>query len=122
MQVLFEHAPLESFSHQELVEALAGVPQRAMSQAELRTMPVLEAVIACGACSSKGACHWQSLWLTHLTPPGKARRLLADGGLYLNNKRVTQDEASRPIGSQHLAKGLCVFRVGRRKQYVLHVA
>lgn len=58
---------------------------------------IVDAMIAAGLVDSKGA----------------ARRAIADGGVYVNNERVTDDEMSLTTG-QTLADGWVVLRKGKR--------
>jgi tyrosyl-tRNA synthetase len=88
---------LAGLAPREIEEAFSGVPSAVLSRAELeRGMPVTAAAAASGAAASRG----------------EARRLLAGGGLYVNNVRVTED---RPLGVQDLLGGeVVVFRAGKR--------
>jgi|HubBroStandDraft_3_1064219.scaffolds.fasta_scaffold05812_2 tyrosyl-tRNA synthetase len=81
----------------EIDEAFAGVPSVVLARGDLeRGLPATAAAAASGAASSRA----------------EARRLLASGGLYLNNVRLTED---RPLGEQDLlAGGVVVFRAGKR--------
>lgn len=85
-----------------LAGALADAPSSPVSDEELHgKLQLIDALIRAGLAASKGA----------------ARRDLASGGVYVNNRRVTDD---RPLAPEDaLAGRFVVLRRGRANQHVL---
>jgi len=77
------------------------VPQTEHDRAELRAGLPFEALLATTVCASKG----------------EARRLVQQGGAYLNNVRI--DDAARPVSEADLASESClVLRAGKKRYHV----
>jgi tyrosyl-tRNA synthetase len=92
------HAP-------ELLAVFANVPSADLAREEVENRAVVDVVVAAGMCSSKGA----------------ARRLIQNGGLYLNNERVTQTDAT--IGPDDIVDGrLIVMRSGKKNTRLIRIA
>ena len=89
------------FGRGELAELSAGTLDASLREAggvdAAAPITIIDALIATGLVDSKGA----------------ARRAIADGGVYVNNERVTDDEMSLTTG-QTLADGWVVLRKGKR--------
>ena len=105
-QVLFggEIADLDA---RDVLDIFADVPSTDLSAASFDGdgYPIVDAVIACGYATSRGA----------------ARRLIEGGGIYVNNRRVSDAQAmlsrSLLIDGQYL-----VMRKGAREYHLLRVA
>lgn len=89
------------FGRGELAELSAGTLDASLREAggvdAAAPITIIDALIATGLVDSKGA----------------ARRAIADGGVYVNNERVSDDEMSLTTG-QTLADGWVVLRKGKR--------
>lgn len=81
------------------------MPVQSIPRAEFSEMKSLvEVVFRAGAAPSKG----------------KARKLIQQGGIYLNHTRVK--DISYAVGEQDLLQGgVCVVRAGKKSNFVLHV-
>lgn len=85
-----------------LEEIFGDVPSSERPRAELaKALPVLEVVVECGIFSSKG----------------EARKMIQNGGLYLNSKRVEADQKmdESALCSEHIA----VVRKGKKNYHLL---
>jgi tyrosyl-tRNA synthetase len=86
----------------ELGSIFADVPSAALAAADLGTVKLSQALVAAGACKSKG----------------EAVRLIASGGVYVNNRRVTTDAA---LGPEDLAtRRTLVLRTGKKNYFLVH--
>jgi tyrosyl-tRNA synthetase len=101
--VLFT-AEITSLDPPTLEAALADAPQTPVPSSELSAgLPVIEALVRTGLASSRG----------------DARRLLASGGVSVNNERVSED---RPLTLADAMHGrFVILRRGRTAQHVLVV-
>ncbi len=99
-EVLFGGS-LEGISAQELEEIMEHVPSWETSKEDLDSSPVLDLALRSGLISSKG----------------EGKRLIASGGLYLNNRKV--ESPTRRVEASDLIEGrLLVLRKGK-KNYLL---
>ena len=92
---------LEGVSADELEEIMSHVPSMQLSKQELLSLSVTELATRSGLTSSKG----------------EAKRLIASGGLYLNNVKV-DNPAQRVEGKDLIDGRLLVLRKGK-KNYLL---
>ncbi|HVB73747.1 MAG TPA: tyrosine--tRNA ligase [Ktedonobacteraceae bacterium] len=104
-QVLFggEIADLDA---RDVLDIFADVPSSDVLETafEGEGMPIVDAVIACGFATSRGA----------------ARRLIEGGGIYVNNRRVS--DAQAVLDRSWLIEGrYLVMRKGAREYYLLRV-
>jgi tyrosyl-tRNA synthetase len=88
----------------EVIPHLAGaMPTSTVSAAALAPgLPVVEALVICGALASKGA----------------ARRLIGQGGFYVNDRRWTDPEASLTIADALFERAI-LLRTGKRYYLLL---
>lgn len=103
-EALFGHGDLESLDAATLEAAFADLPRAAMGGAD-GLPPLLDLLVASGLSESRGA----------------ARRLLAEGGAYVNNRRVS-DPAWIPGRSELLAGRWLLLRRGKRALAVAEVS
>ena len=103
-RALFGQGDLRALDDATLGAALADLP-RASVQATDGLPPVLDLFVASGLAESRG----------------QARRMLAEGGAYLNNERVATPDAV-PDRSQLLAGRWLLLRRGKRTLAVAEVA
>lgn len=86
-----------------LAAALADAPRSGVGPDELGRLTLVDALVGTGLASSKS----------------EARRHLAGGGVYVNNRRQSED---RPILSEDAIGGrFVILRRGKMEQHVLHV-
>lgn len=89
-------------SEAELGSIFADVPSTTLAPADLGTVKLSQALVAAGGCKSKG----------------EAARLIASGGVYVNNRRVTADAA---LGPGDLATSrTVVLRTGKKSYFLVH--
>ncbi|MDX9867675.1 MAG: tyrosine--tRNA ligase [Kiritimatiellia bacterium] len=101
--VLFGGA-IEGLAAAELEAIFANVPSATLSADQVLGKPAFEVVAAAGMAASKG----------------EARRLVQQGGLYINNARVMGIE--RAFGASDLCEGrLAVLRGGKKSFFLLKV-
>jgi tyrosyl-tRNA synthetase len=95
-------APLTEFT-EETIDALAAeVPTTSLSRAKIEAgWPILDAVVETGLAKSKG----------------EARRLVAQGGLYLNNKQVS--DVNTKLDATSLATPTAIVLRSGKKTYRL---
>src|SRR5579859_7179769 len=102
-QVLFggEIADLDA---RDVLDIFAEVPSSDLAAAsfEGEGLPIVDAVIACGYATSRGA----------------ARRLIEGGGIYVNNRRVSDAQAT-PGRSLLIDGQYLVMRKGVREYHLL---
>jgi len=97
-RALFGQGELEGLDERTLAAALAEVPKLTVTVDKDGELPPLADLLAgTGIVASKSA----------------ARRLVAEGGAYLNNRKVT-DENARPAGGDRLHGRFVVLRRGKR--------
>ena len=102
-QVLFG-GEITDLSAEDVLDIFAEVPSSAMPRAlfEGEGLPLVDAVVASGFATSKGA----------------ARRIIEAGGVYVNNRRVTDVRAM--IGLSDLIDGqYLVMRKGAREYHLI---
>lgn len=101
-QVMFGGS-LESLSDADLTPLLADVPSSELPKAELEAgVPLLDLLVRTGLQKSKGA----------------ARRLAQQGGVYVNNERVTEPE--RALTAADLGtETMIVLRTGKKSYHVV---
>ncbi len=100
-QALFGRGSLASLDDETLDAAVAELPRATGAVGD----PLVDLFAATGLVASKGA----------------ARRAVAEGGLSVNNERVS-DEGAQLAASQLLGGRYAVLRRGRRSLAVVHVA
>ncbi|NLL82894.1 MAG: tyrosine--tRNA ligase [Lentisphaerae bacterium] len=94
----------EGLMADDLLTIFADVPSAQLSAADVLEKPVVDVAALSGLCNSKG----------------EARRLLQQGGLSINNERVTDPLAV--FSAAHLIEGrLAVLRAGKKNSYLLKV-
>ncbi|HJT55472.1 MAG TPA: tyrosine--tRNA ligase [Ktedonobacteraceae bacterium] len=104
-QVLFG-GEITDLSAGEVLDIFAEVPSSEMSRThfEGESTPLVDIVIACGFATSKGA----------------ARRMIEQGGIYVNNRRMTAAQAR--ISLSDLIEGqYLVLRKGAREYHLLRI-
>ncbi|MDX9973075.1 MAG: tyrosine--tRNA ligase [FCB group bacterium] len=86
-----------------LEDVFSEVPSSEVQQAVLsQERPLLDILVECGVFASKG----------------EARRMVASGGLYLNNQRIDADDTK--LGEQALiSKHIAVVRKGKKSYHLL---
>jgi len=99
-EVLFGGS-MEGMKADDLIKIFANVPSRELPLASVRDAGFLDVAMAAGLCKSKG----------------EARRLVTEGGFYINNIRIT--EPTGKISGDMLVDGrVLVMRAGK-KNYCL---
>jgi len=102
-QVLFGGS-VEGLAAAELETIFANVASATLAAKEVLGQPVADVLAAAGMFASKG----------------EARRLMQQGGIYVNNQRL--NEASRKFSKDDLIEGrLTVLRSGKRNFFLLKV-
>lgn len=102
-EALFGTGDLAALDAATLEAALAGLPRAALAAGN-GIPPVLDLFVAAGLSESRGA----------------ARRVVGEGGAYVNNRRIT-DPASVPDRSELLAGRWLLLRRGKRSLAVAEV-
>lgn len=92
---------MEGMQADDLINVFANVPSRELPPASIRDAGLLDVAVAAGLCKSKG----------------EARRLVVEGGFYVNNIRMT-DAAMRISGDLLIEGRVMVLRAGK-KNYCL---
>ena len=104
-QALFG-AAIRELDEAALLEVMADAPSTHKPRAALETgYPVVDALVDSGLCASKGA----------------ARRDIAAGGIYVNNDRVNDANATL-VASELIAGGHVVLRKGKKTHHLLRFA
>ena len=87
------------------LEAIAGdAPSCALARADVEGRPLVDVVVAAGVLPSKG----------------EVRRMVKNGGVYLNNKKVGDDKAV--VGADDLIEGrLALIACGKKNKLLLRV-
>ena len=102
-EVLFGGS-MEGMKADDLIRIFANVPSRELPAASVRDAGFLDIAVAAGLCKSKG----------------DARRLVAEGGFYLNNIRIT--EVTGKITGDLLVEGrVLVMRAGKKNYCLVKV-
>jgi tyrosyl-tRNA synthetase len=105
-RALFGRGALQDLDERTLAASLAELPRALVSRGADGTLPpVVDLMAQTGLAPSKSA----------------ARRAVAEGGAYVNNVRVT-DEDARPADADLLAGGWLVLRRGKRHLAAVQVA
>ncbi len=97
---------IEGLSDRELDSIFADVPATSIERARLTAgdLPLIDLLVETGLQKSKG----------------QARRLLEQGGVYINNDRV--DDVHTVMTSEHLAsESMLVLRAGKKNYHVVRV-
>lgn len=101
--VLFGEA-MDGLRAEELLEVFAHVPSVELPRSEVADVPLVQVAAVAGLCKSRG----------------EARRLIQNGGCYLNNRRV--DAVDAVVQGQDLIDGaLLVLRSGRKRYQLVKV-
>ncbi|MDA7949984.1 MAG: tyrosine--tRNA ligase [Pirellulaceae bacterium] len=101
---VFFGAEINDLSEEELREIFAEVPSQELSKEELsgEGLELTMAMVEAGLAKSKG----------------EARRIISQGGAYVNNRRVAEQEA-RVTGDHLIAGGTVILRSGKKKYGLL---
>jgi tyrosyl-tRNA synthetase len=101
---VFFGAEITECSERDLNAIFSDVPSKQVSRSLIagEGLPVYDAFVEAGLCQSKG----------------EARRLFAQGGLYINNHRWADDEA-RLTSEQLVTETTMVLRSGKKKYALL---
>jgi len=96
---------LDGLTDDDLAALAPDVPHSDIPRTELEPgVPIVDLLVARGLCSSKG----------------EARRLIAGGGVYVNNVRVPSAELA--VTTEHLATpSFLLLRSGKKKYHLLRV-
>jgi tyrosyl-tRNA synthetase len=103
-EVLFGGS-LEGCSADDLMTIFADVPSADLTRAEVNGANVVDVVAASGLCSSKG----------------EARRLIQNGGLYVNNQRI-EDPAKAVEQDDLVDDRVLILRSGKKKYCLVRIA
>lgn len=102
---IFFGGEIDTLSDRQLLEIFADVPSQQVSRQRLLAaegFSVIDALVEAGLCKSKG----------------EARRVLTQGGAYVNNRRV--ENSDRALGPDDLAsETVMVLRSGKKKYALL---
>lgn len=102
---IFFGGEIDTLSDRQLLEIFADVPSQQVSRQRLLAaegFSVVDALVEAGLCKSKG----------------EARRVLTQGGAYVNNRRV--ENSDRALGPDDLAsETVMVLRSGKKKYALL---
>ena len=102
-EVLFGGS-MEGLQAEELIQVFANVPSSEMTADSLRDATVIDVAAASGLCKSKG----------------EVRRLMMDGGFYVNNVRIADIGAK--VGGDMLVDGrVMVMRAGKKNYRLVKV-
>ncbi len=96
---------MDGLNADDLMAVFVDVPSAELARASILEQPVLNVAAEAGLCKSRG----------------EARRLIQNGGLYLNNVRVTTPEACVAAG-EIIDEQLLVLRSGKKRYLVVRVA
>lgn len=101
-RVMFGDEPVDSLPPSELLAVLKDVPSVTLPRSSVVGQPLSGLMVACRATASKG----------------EARRLVKGGGVYVNSKRVPNDDYQ--VGPDDvLGDALCVLRVGKKSYFLV---
>jgi tyrosyl-tRNA synthetase len=100
--VLFGDEPFDDLDGRTLADAFDSAPTVEIPLAQLRSgLSVVDLVVQAGACGSRG----------------EARRLIAQGGVSLNNRRIADPDLTIDAGQLPAARTL-VLRVGKKRYFL----
>ena len=102
-EVLFGGS-MEGMRADDLVRIFANVPSRELPLASVKEVGFLDVAVAAGLCKSKG----------------EARRLVAEGGFYINNIRLT-DVSGKVTGDMLVEGRVLVMRAGKKNYSLVKV-
>jgi len=102
-EVLFGGS-MEGMKADDLIKVFANVPSREMPLDSVRDTGFLDVAVAAGLCKSKG----------------EARRLVTEGGFYINNIRIT-DPAGKISGELLVDGRILVMRAGKKNYCLVKV-
>lgn len=95
---------MEGLRAADLLEIFSSVPSKELTRKQVVGTSAVDVAAACGLCTSKG----------------EARRLISSGGLYVNNERVPDTNAT--IASADIMEGrVLVMRSGKRNFYLVKI-
>lgn len=95
---------LDGISEQSLVQIFAEVPSSSVPRKELETLAIADLFVKAGLSSSKS----------------EARKLVQNGGAYLNNERV-EDAQLKLAGHAALTKSIMILRSGKKSYHLVRV-
>jgi tyrosyl-tRNA synthetase len=95
---------MEGMKADDLIKVFANVPSREMPLDSVRGAGFLDVAVAAGLCKSKG----------------EARRLVTEGGFYINNIRIT-DHAGKISGELLVDGRILVMRAGKKNYCLVKV-
>lgn len=102
---IFFGGEIDNLNDSQLLEIFADVPSQNLSRDRLGAgegLNVIDALVEAGLCKSKG----------------EARRVVSQGGAYVNNRRV--EDAEKALGASDLAsETVMVLRSGKKKYALL---
>lgn len=102
---IFFGGEIDNLNDSQLLEIFADVPSQELGRDRLTGdtgLNVIDALVEAGLCKSKG----------------EARRVISQGGAYVNNRRV--DDTDTSLGTDHLAsETVMVLRSGKKKYALL---
>jgi tyrosyl-tRNA synthetase len=102
--VLFGEA-MDGLDAEALLEIFAQVPSASLPSSDVKDQPVTQVAADAGLCKSRS----------------EARRLIQNGGLYINNQRI--EDVNAVIGADMLIDGrLVVLRSGRKRYQLVCVS
>jgi len=104
-EILFGGRPFDGFTASEVAVLFHDMPVSEMAAEQLVGRLALEVSVQCGACKSNA----------------EAKRLIKNGGLYINNRRV-EDIGDVVPASALIDEKLCVIRTGKKKNFVVCVS
>ncbi len=102
-QVLFGGS-MEGMKADDLIKVFANVPSRELSLDSVRDASFLDVAVVSGLCKSKG----------------DARRLVNEGGFYINNIRITEP-AGKITGDMLVDGRVLVMRAGKKNYCLVKV-
>jgi tyrosyl-tRNA synthetase len=98
-------AAMDGLHAEELLDVFANVPSAELPRTQVQGAPVVDVVVTAGLCRSKG----------------EARRLIENGGLYVNNVRVAAPDAV--LRPEQIVDGrVVVLRSGKRSFHLVRTA
>ena len=98
-QVLFGGS-IEELTDKELIDIFKDVPSWSACKSKIEELTPIELFLESGQVKSKG----------------DAKRLLKEGGLYINNERLT--EGNEPLkSSKFLSRNIILLRTGKKKYH-----
>lgn len=100
-QVLFGGS-MDGMKADDLIKVFANVPSRELPLASIKDAGLLDVAVAAGLCKSKG----------------EARRLVTEGGFYVNNVRMS-DAAMRIDGDMLIEGRVMVLRAGKKNYFLV---